>query len=81
VVVAFSDVQKIAEDLDRAGVIDLDQPLKNFLAAEGLTELKAGQGTKAPEAAGYVAAWEHYVVVCGITDIGRVVEEIRALSD
>jgi hypothetical protein len=76
---AFSDVQKIVEDLGRTGVVDTSKPLKAFLESEGLTQMRATEGAEA--ASGYVVAWEHYAVVCGITDLGKVVEEVRALSD
>jgi hypothetical protein len=75
-VMAFSDVQRVAEQLHEAGVVDLDKPLREFLVSDSMAKL-GGEG--AAEAAGYVAVWEHYAVVCGISDMGRVVEELKSL--
>jgi DNA-binding NarL/FixJ family response regulator len=76
---ADEDADAVLWDLGRTGVVDTSKPLKAFLESEGLTQMRATQG--AEEASGYVVAWEHYAVVCGITDLGKVVEEVRALSD
>ena len=78
---AFSDVQKIVTDLDAAGVLDLDKPLKSFLAGDTLMQMGAGEGINAEVASGYVAVWEHYAVVVAGSDLGRVIEELRAADD
>ena len=75
---AFADVQQVAQQLHEAGVVDLDKPLREFMGGDGMTKL-GREG--AAVAAGYVAAWEHYVVVCGITDLGRVVEDLKLLRE